>query len=72
MRMKEYFLNTGEMKDIPGYKEDKQTMIDEGQINHIFDPANGVFSELKEIGDWIFDFISDLGTQVIGHFSNSF
>ena len=70
--MKEYFLNSGEMKDIPGYTEDKQTMVDENQINHIFDPANDIFSELKEVGDWIFDFISDLGTQIIVHLSNSF
>lgn len=70
--MREYFLKIEEMKDIPGYKENKQTIVDEDEVNHVFDPANDIFSELKETGEWIFDFIADLGTQVIGHFSNSF
>jgi len=67
--MKEYFLKTGEMKDIPGYSEEKQTMVNEGQINQAFDPANDIFSELREVGDWLFDFVSDAVAQAIGYFS---
>ena len=69
--MKEYFLNTGELKDIPSYQEEKQTIIDENQVNEAFNPANDIFSGLRELGDWIFDFVSDVITQAIGHFSNS-
>lgn len=70
--MKEYFLKVSEFNDIPGYREDKQTMVDENQVNHAFDSANDVFDGIREVGDWIFDFVSDFTTQVAAYFSNSF
>ncbi len=66
--MKEYFLKSGEMKDIPGYREEKQTMVDENQVNEAFEPANDAFFELRETGEWVFEFISDSVTQAVGYF----
>ncbi len=65
--MKEYFLQAGEMKDIPGYQEEKQTVVDENQFNQAFEPANNVFDGLREAGDWIIDFFSDLINQIFGN-----
>jgi len=70
--MKEYFLKVSEFTDIPGYRENKQTMVDENQVNHAFDSVNDIFDGIRETGDMIFYFISDLTTQVATYFSNSF
>jgi len=70
--MKEYFLKAAEFSDIGTYKEEKQTMVDEGQINHAFDPANDLFDGLREAGDWVFDFFSNLSVQLSGYFSHAF
>ena len=60
---------TQEFGDIPGYKEDKQTVIDETEVNQAFEPANNVFDSLREAGDWLFDFISDFFSQIFGNLS---
>jgi len=65
--MKEFFLQAGQMKDIPGYQEEKQTVVDENQVNQAFEPANDVFNGLREAGDWIINFISDLFNQIFGN-----
>jgi len=66
--MKEFFLQAaGEMKDIPGYQEEKQTVVDENQVNQAFEPANDIFESIREAGDWIIDFISDLINQIFGN-----
>ena len=52
--MKDYFLKISEFTDVGIYQEDKQTIIDENQINHAFDPANNIFDGLREAGDLIF------------------
>jgi len=70
--MKEYFLKAAEFSDIATYKEEKQTMVDEGQINHAFDPANDLFDGLREAGDWVFDFFTNLSAQMAGYFSHTF
>ena len=56
-----------EFRDIPGYQEDKQTVVDEGQINETFEPANDAFSGLNEAGAWLVDFFSDLFGQLFGN-----
>jgi|GEM_PF-2982666 len=70
--MKDYFLRISEFKDIGVYREEKQKIIDENQINHAFDPANNILEGLREAGDFIFDFVSNLSSQIFNHISNSF
>ena len=70
--MKEFFLKASELTDFAIYREDKQTMIDESQVNQAFDPANDIFEGIREAGDWIFDFVSNFSNQVMGYFSNTF
>ena len=53
--------------DIPGYTEEKQTVIDEAQVNEAFEPANDMFSGLREAGDWVVNFFSDLMNQLFGN-----
>lgn len=68
--MKEYFLQSGgsqEFTDIPGYKEEKQTVVDESEVNEAFEPANDAFAGLREAGDWIVEFFKDLFTQLFGN-----
>jgi len=56
-----------DFKDIPGYSEEKQTVVDETQVNEAFEPANDAFSGLREAGDWIIEFFTDLFTQLFGN-----
>ena len=70
--MKEYFLKVSELSDLSINTEDKQTLLDENQVNQAFEPVNDVFEGIREIGDWIFDFASDFTNQVTAFFSNSF
>lgn len=65
--MKEYFLQTGQFNDPPGYKEEKQTMVNEDQINEAFNPANDTLLGLREVGNWVMDFVSDFATQIFGN-----
>jgi len=61
------FIEDGTLKDIPGYTEEKQTIIDEDAINESFEPATDVFSGFREFTDWLFDSISDFFTQTFGN-----
>ena len=70
--MKGYFLKVSEFSDVGIYTEDKQTMIDETQINQTFEPANDIFEGIREMGDWIYDFVSDFTNQVVAYFSHTF
>jgi len=70
--LKEYFLQASEPNDFAVYTEDKQTMVDENQVNQAFEPANDIFDGIREAGDWIFDFVSDFSNQVMTFFSNTF
>ena len=63
----EDFIADGTMKDIPGYSEEKQTIIDEDAINESFEPAADAFSGLREFGDWVIASITDLLQQVFGN-----
>lgn len=47
-------------------------MIDETQINQTFEPANDIFEGIREMGDWIYDFVSDFTNQVVAYFSHTF
>jgi hypothetical protein len=67
LSLAKYFLQTQEFKDPPGYKEEKQTMVDETQVNEAFDPINDTFSGLREAGDWLIQTISDLFNQLFGN-----
>ncbi len=46
-------------EDIPGYTEEKQTIVDEDQINEGFDPANNALDSLREGGEWLFNMIAE-------------
>jgi len=48
-----------DFSDIPGYTEEKQTLVDEDQINQQFDPANNIMDQLREGGEWLFNMIAD-------------
>lgn len=63
--MKGYFLQT----DIPGFdsKEEKQTMVNETLFNEGIEPANNVFSGIKEAGDWVFFMISNMFNDIFGN-----
>jgi len=61
------FVENGTFKDIPGYTEEKQTIIDEEAINETFEPATDAFSGFREFSDWLIGSISDLLQQVFGN-----
>ena len=46
-------------EDIPGYTEEKQTIVDEDQINEGFDPANNALDSLRDGGEWLFNMIAE-------------
>ena len=61
------FVDDGKMKDIPGFSEEKQTIVDEDAINESFNPANDALSGLREAGDWVINFFSDIFNQLFGN-----
>ena len=61
------FIGDGTLKDIPGYTEEKQTIIDEEAINETFEPATDAFSGFREFGDWVIASITDLFSQIFGN-----
>ncbi len=63
----ETFVEDGKMKDIPGFSEEKQTVVDEGAINETFDPANNALSGLRDAGDWIINWFSEVFGQLFGN-----
>ncbi len=63
----EKFVENGTMTDIPGFSEEKQTVVDEESINESFDPANDALSGLREAGDWLIQSITDLFNQLFGN-----
>ena len=65
--MKEYVLQVAKFNDPPGYREEKQTLIDEAQVNEVFSPANDVLSGLREAGDWMVGFVSEFTAQIFGN-----
>ena len=56
-----------DFKDIPGYSEEKQTVVDEDQINESFDPANNALDGLREGGEWLFDSIVEFFASLFGN-----
>jgi len=61
------FIGDGTLKDIPGYSEEKQTIIDEDAINESFEPATDAFAGFREFTDWVFTSISDFFSQTFGN-----
>ena len=61
------FVEDGKMTDIPGFSEEKQTIVDEKQINESFEPANDALSGLREAGDWIINWFSEVFGQLFGN-----
>ena len=61
------FVENGTFKDIPGYTEEKQTIIDEEAINESFEPATDAFSGFREFSNWLIDSIKDFFGQVFGN-----
>ena len=61
------FFEDGTMKDIPGYSEERQTIIDEEAINESLDPVSDALSGFREFGDWVIASITDFLTQVFGN-----
>ncbi len=61
------FIEDGTMKDIPGYSEEKQTVVDEEAINESLDPVSGALSGFREFGDWVIASITDLFSQIFGN-----
>lgn len=46
-------------EDLPGITDEKQTVVDEDQINESFDPANNALDSLREGGEWLFNMIAE-------------
>ncbi len=61
------FIENGTMTDIPGYVEEKQTVVDEEAINESLDPVTDALSGFREFGDWVIASITDLLTNVFGN-----
>ncbi len=61
------FIENGTMTDIPGYVEEKQTVVDEGAINESLDPISDALSGFREFGDWVIASITDMLTSVFGN-----
>ncbi len=66
-RDQDKFIGDGTLKDIPGYTEEKQTIVDEDAINESFEPATDAFSGFREFTDWLFASISDFFSQTFGN-----
>jgi len=66
-RESDKFIANGTFRDIPGYTEEKQTIVDEEVINESFEPATDAFAGLREFGDWVISSISDLFSQIFGN-----
>lgn len=65
--LSKYFLQIQEFKDPEIEREERQQVFDEGQVNETFEPANDAFSGLRDAGDWVISFFSDLFTQIFGN-----
>jgi hypothetical protein len=61
------FIENGTMTDIPGYVEEKQTVVDEEAINESLNPVTDALSGFREFGDWVIASITDLLNQVFGN-----
>ncbi|MGA0297414.1 MAG: hypothetical protein ACO3K2_08815 [Nitrosopumilaceae archaeon] len=61
------FIEDGNMKDIPGISDEKQTVVDENQVNEAFSPVNDAFSGLREAGDWLMNMISEFFADTFGN-----
>jgi len=61
------FIENGTMTDIPGYVEEKQTVVDEEAINKSLDPVSDALSGFREFGDWVIASITDMLTSVFGN-----
>jgi hypothetical protein len=61
------FIENGTMTDIPGYVEEKQTVVDEEAINESLDPVTDALSGFREFGDWVIESITDLLSSVFGN-----
>ena len=61
------FVEDGKMTDIPGFTEEKQKVVDEESINESFEPANDALSGLRDAGDWIINWFSEVFGQLFGN-----
>ena len=52
---------------MPMYTEEKQKIVNESEVNEAFEPANDLFDSLREAGDLLVDFISDIMNQLFGN-----
>ena len=66
-KSQEVVSTSNQFKDIPGITDEKQTMVDETQVNEAFEPANDALSGLREAGDWLIQTISDIFSQLFGN-----
>ena len=64
--MKEYVLQDDAPWDVPTFEQEKQTIIDEEQVNETFEPANDAFSGLRDLGDWLVQFFTDFFSGIFG------
>ncbi len=61
------FVEDGTMTDIPGYVEEKQTVVDEEAINKSLDPISDGLSGFREFSEWIIDSVTNFFQQVFGN-----
>jgi hypothetical protein len=65
--LSKYFLQVQEFEDPAIVREEKQTVVDETQVNEAFEPANDAFSGLRDAGDWLIQTITDIVNQLFGN-----
>ncbi len=65
--LSKYFLQTEQPWDLPGIEDKPQELIDEEQINETLQPANDALSGLREAGDWIINWFSEVFGQLFGN-----
>ena len=65
--LSKFYLQADQPWDIPGIEDKPQEFVDEDQINEAFEPANDAFSGLREAGDWIINWFSDVFGQLFGN-----
>ena len=56
-----------ENPDLPGVSSEKQTFVDEDALNEPFEPVNDAFSGLRDLGDWVIEFLSELFSGAFGN-----
>jgi hypothetical protein len=65
--LSKYFLQTEQPWDIPTIEDKPQEFSDEDQVNESIEQVGDAFSGLRDAGDWVIEFFTDLFSQIFGN-----